>query len=198
MWWHFYASFDCGWNQTKLHDTCGVCILISKMLIALVVFRLVAVPSSTLEWVLWTIIWGLLWENIRDYKVVYASSTQQIITELKFDLSGGVFCVGRAGRYGSKFLEGAVTCLDKEDLPLLHNSLTDLTHPLEVMNNTCMRLHQTTKDWFCCLNVSPWLKKWALKTKYLRVLVGHSSPCYEERNDMYLWSILIDMSRSLL
>ncbi len=38
-----------------------------KMLIALVVFRLVAVPSSTLEWVFKTIIWGLLWENIRDY-----------------------------------------------------------------------------------------------------------------------------------
>jgi hypothetical protein len=61
---------------------------------------------------------------------VYASSTQQIVTELKFDLSGGVFCVGRVGRYGSKFLEGAVTCLDKEDLPLLHHSLTDLTRPL--------------------------------------------------------------------
>jgi hypothetical protein len=41
---------------------------------------------------------------------VYASSTQQIVAELKFDLSGGMFCVGRAGKYGSKFLEGAVTC----------------------------------------------------------------------------------------
>jgi hypothetical protein len=70
---------------------------------------------------------------------VYASSTQQIVAELKFDLSGGVFCVGRAGIYGSKFLEGAVTCLDKKDLPLLHHSLTDLTRPLEVMNNTCMK-----------------------------------------------------------
>jgi hypothetical protein len=70
---------------------------------------------------------------------VYASSTQQIVAELKFDLSGWVFCVSWAGRYGSKFLEGAITCLDKEDLPLLHHSLTDLTRPLEVMNNTCMR-----------------------------------------------------------
>ncbi|KAH8943386.1 hypothetical protein BDL97_13G049000 [Sphagnum fallax] len=38
---------------------------------------------------------------------------------------------GRAGRYGSKFPEGAVTCLDKEDLPLLHHSLATLTCPLE-------------------------------------------------------------------
>jgi ATP-dependent RNA helicase SUPV3L1/SUV3 len=46
---------------------------------------------------------------------------------------------GRAGRYGSKFPEGAVTCLDKEDLPLLHHSLATLTCPLEVTNKTCMR-----------------------------------------------------------
>lgn len=30
---------------------------------------------------------------------------------------------GRAGRYGSKFPDGEVTCLDAEDLPLLHSSL---------------------------------------------------------------------------
>uniref|UniRef100_A0A453LSI0 Helicase C-terminal domain-containing protein n=3 Tax=Aegilops tauschii subsp. strangulata TaxID=200361 RepID=A0A453LSI0_AEGTS len=30
---------------------------------------------------------------------------------------------GRAGRYGSKFPVGEVTCLDAEDLPLLHSSL---------------------------------------------------------------------------
>lgn len=30
---------------------------------------------------------------------------------------------GRAGRYGSKFPAGEVTCLDSEDLPLLHSSL---------------------------------------------------------------------------
>lgn len=31
---------------------------------------------------------------------------------------------GRAGRYGSKFPVGEVTCLDAEDLPLIHSSLT--------------------------------------------------------------------------
>jgi hypothetical protein len=35
--------------------------------------------------------------------------------------------------------EGAVTCLDKKDLPLFHHSLTTLTCPLEVINKTCMR-----------------------------------------------------------
>ncbi|KAH9575597.1 hypothetical protein CY35_01G118800, partial [Sphagnum magellanicum] len=39
---------------------------------------------------------------------------------------------GRACRYGSKFPEGAVACLDKEDLPLLHHSLATLTCPLEI------------------------------------------------------------------
>jgi hypothetical protein len=76
---------------------------------------------------------------------VYASSTQQIVVELKFDVNGGMFCAGRVSRYGSKFLEGAVTCLDKEDLPLLHHSLTDLTRPFEVMNNTCMRASPNNK-----------------------------------------------------
>ncbi len=54
-----------------------------------------------------------------------------------------MFCVGRAGRYGSKFLEGAVTCLDKEDPPLLPHSLTDLTRPLEVMNDTVVSRFST-------------------------------------------------------
>uniref|UniRef100_A0A164T4J5 Suv3 C-terminal domain-containing protein n=1 Tax=Daucus carota subsp. sativus TaxID=79200 RepID=A0A164T4J5_DAUCS len=33
------------------------------------------------------------------------------------------FLVGRAGRYGSRFPVGEVTCLDSHDLPLLHSSL---------------------------------------------------------------------------
>jgi hypothetical protein len=35
--------------------------------------------------------------------------------------------------------------LDKEDLPLLHHSLPDLTRPLKVMNNTCMRVSPNNK-----------------------------------------------------
>ena len=34
-----------------------------------------------------------------------------------------ILFLGRAGRYGSKFPVGEVTCLDAEDLPLLHSSL---------------------------------------------------------------------------
>ncbi|KAJ0035961.1 hypothetical protein Pint_24769 [Pistacia integerrima] len=39
---------------------------------------------------------------------------------------------GRAGRYGSKFPKGEVTCLSSEDLPLLHSSLNSASPTLEV------------------------------------------------------------------
>ncbi|KAL6952832.1 RNA helicase [Sarracenia purpurea var. burkii] len=39
---------------------------------------------------------------------------------------------GRAGRYGSKFPDGEVTCLDAEDLPLLHSALNSQSPVLEV------------------------------------------------------------------
>lgn len=42
------------------------------------------------------------------------------------------FAAGRAGRYGSKFPAGEVTCLDSEDLPLLHSSLDSASPTLEV------------------------------------------------------------------
>ncbi|XP_019108298.1 DExH-box ATP-dependent RNA helicase DExH16, mitochondrial isoform X2 [Beta vulgaris subsp. vulgaris] len=38
---------------------------------------------------------------------------------------------GRAGRYGSKYPVGEVTCLEGEDLPLLHTSLNSPSPPLE-------------------------------------------------------------------
>ncbi|XP_014519242.1 DExH-box ATP-dependent RNA helicase DExH16, mitochondrial isoform X2 [Vigna radiata var. radiata] len=38
---------------------------------------------------------------------------------------------GRAGRYGSNFPEGQVTCLDEDDLPLLHSSLNSPSPILE-------------------------------------------------------------------
>ncbi|KAK9992675.1 hypothetical protein SO802_027660 [Lithocarpus litseifolius] len=38
---------------------------------------------------------------------------------------------GRAGRYGSKFPVGKVTCIDAEDLPLLHSSLESPSPTLE-------------------------------------------------------------------
>ncbi|KAK1259750.1 hypothetical protein QJS04_geneDACA010153 [Acorus gramineus] len=38
---------------------------------------------------------------------------------------------GRAGRYGSKFPTGEVTCIDGEDLPLLHSSLKSFSPQLE-------------------------------------------------------------------
>jgi hypothetical protein len=96
---------------------------------------------------------------------VYASSTQQTIAELKFDLSGGVFCAGRAGRYGSKFPEGAVTCLDKEDLPLLHHSLTDLTRPLQVMNNTCTKASPNNKGLILLFESQSLAKKVGVENK---------------------------------
>jgi hypothetical protein len=96
---------------------------------------------------------------------VYASRTQQTVTELKFDLNGGVFCAGQAGRYGSKFPEGAVTCLDKEDLPLLHHSLTDLTRPLEVMNNTCMRASPNNKGLILLFESQSLAKKVSVENK---------------------------------
>lgn len=42
------------------------------------------------------------------------------------------FLVGRAGRYKSKFPTGEVTCLDRNDLPLLHSSLNSPSPILEV------------------------------------------------------------------
>lgn len=43
-----------------------------------------------------------------------------------------IYIVGRAGRYGSKFPVGEVTCLDKKDLPLIHSSLNCPSPILEV------------------------------------------------------------------
>lgn len=40
---------------------------------------------------------------------------------------------GRAGRYGSKFPVGEVTCLARQDLPLLHSSLKSPSPVLEVI-----------------------------------------------------------------
>lgn len=40
--------------------------------------------------------------------------------------------VGRAGRYKSKYPDGEVTCLDSEDLPLLHSALNSPSPTLEV------------------------------------------------------------------
>ncbi|XP_054823768.1 DExH-box ATP-dependent RNA helicase DExH16, mitochondrial-like [Prosopis cineraria] len=42
-----------------------------------------------------------------------------------------VHACGRAGRYGSKFPTGEVTCFDAEDLPLLHSSLNSPSPTLE-------------------------------------------------------------------
>ena len=39
---------------------------------------------------------------------------------------------GRAGRYGSNFPVGEVTCMDEEDLLLLHSSLNSPSPILEV------------------------------------------------------------------
>ncbi|KAL6189615.1 hypothetical protein ACLB2K_041001 [Fragaria x ananassa] len=41
------------------------------------------------------------------------------------------FLLGRAGRYGSRFPVGEVTCLDAADLPLLHSSLNSPSPTLE-------------------------------------------------------------------
>ncbi len=71
-----------------------------------------------------------------------------------------MFCVGRAGRYGSKFPEGAVTCLDKEDLPLLHHSLATLTCPLEVKQNLYEGLATQQR-----IDYAVWLKKVGVASK---------------------------------
>jgi len=49
--------------------------------------------------------------------------------------------VGRAGRYGSKFPVGKVTCIDAEDLPLLHSSLESPSPTLEVILPSMKWLH---------------------------------------------------------
>ncbi|XP_062214618.1 ATP-dependent RNA helicase SUV3, mitochondrial isoform X2 [Phragmites australis] len=62
--------------------------------------------------------------NLNIYRIIFS-------TMMKFDgFSNRELTVaeikqiaGRAGRYGSKFPVGEVTCLDAEDLPLLHSSL---------------------------------------------------------------------------
>ena len=43
------------------------------------------------------------------------------------------FFLGRAGRFGSKFPDGEVTCMNVKDLPLLHSSLKSLSPVLEVI-----------------------------------------------------------------
>ena len=49
--------------------------------------------------------------------------------------------VGRAGRYGSKFPVGKVTCIDAEDLSLLHSSLESPSPTLEVILPSMNWLH---------------------------------------------------------
>lgn len=49
--------------------------------------------------------------------------------------------VGRAGRYGSKFPVGKVTCIDAEDLSLLHSSLESPSPTLEVILPSMKWLH---------------------------------------------------------
>lgn len=51
----------------------------------------------------------------------------------KISLDDFYIIVGRAGRYGSKFPMGEVTCLDADDLPLLHSSLKSPSPILEVI-----------------------------------------------------------------
>lgn len=41
--------------------------------------------------------------------------------------------LGRAGRYGSKFPIGEVTCINGDDLPLLHSSLKSASPTIEVI-----------------------------------------------------------------
>ena len=43
------------------------------------------------------------------------------------------FFLGRAGRFGSKFPDGEVTCMNVKDLPLLHSSLKSPSPVLEVI-----------------------------------------------------------------
>ncbi|ONM09138.1 DExH-box ATP-dependent RNA helicase DExH16 mitochondrial [Zea mays] len=51
---------------------------------------------------------------------------------------------GRAGRYGSKFPVGEVTCLNPQDLPLLHSSLKSASSIIEVSF-----LHITFQQYEC-------------------------------------------------
>lgn len=51
----------------------------------------------------------------------------------KFSSDDLYIFVGRAGRYGSKFPVGEVTCLYADDLPLLHSSLKSNSPILEVI-----------------------------------------------------------------
>ena len=44
-----------------------------------------------------------------------------------------VFIAGRAGRYGSTYPVGEVTCLNADDLSLLHSSLESPSPTLEVI-----------------------------------------------------------------
>lgn len=41
--------------------------------------------------------------------------------------------LGRAGRYGSKYPVGEVTCIHADDLPLLHSSINAPSPTLEVI-----------------------------------------------------------------
>ncbi|XP_077247640.1 ATP-dependent RNA helicase isoform X2 [Tasmannia lanceolata] len=59
---------------------------------------------------------------------------------------------GRAGRYGSKFPSGEVTCIDTEDLPLLHSSLEFPSPTLE-----CAGLFPTSDILFLYSRLHPTL-----------------------------------------
>ncbi len=150
-------------KSNKLQVSYSICILISRCQLFLGWWLWLLQPLNKFFELLYEAFFGKTYGiAVQD---VYASSSQQIVAELKFDLSWGVFCVGRASRYGSKFPEGAVTCLDKEDLPLFHHSLATLTCPLRWQTKPVWGPSHTTKDWLCCLNISPWLKKVGVESK---------------------------------
>lgn len=65
----------------------------------------------------------------------YLALVSSVFFGSSMNASDGLFdlLVGRAGRYGSKFPVGEVTCIDAEDLPLLHSSLNAPSPTLEVI-----------------------------------------------------------------
>lgn len=65
-------------------------------------------------------------QNLRTYAYQVSIFCEVIILGINF-------LVGRAGRYKSKFPVGEVTCLDADDLPLLHSSLDSPSPVLEVI-----------------------------------------------------------------
>lgn len=71
--------------------------------------------------------------------------------------------LGRAGRYGSKFPVGEVTCLNGKDLPLLHSSLNAASPVLEV---TILFVHLVTSG----------IEKNCIKAPYQRLKITVHRP----------------------